>query len=82
MSGYKRKPDFFETEEGKRVEQTLKIMAKDNAYSTEPSYSANTKLYPNNIIPFVNKHMDYLKSHPTTDPSHYLSNLRLITRVR
>jgi len=82
MPAYKRKPDFFETEEGKEFEQLLKVMTKDSAFSTGPSYSANSKLYPDNLIPFVNKHMEYLRTHPSTNPYHYLSNLRLITRVR
>ncbi len=82
MPIYKKKSDFFETEEGIEFEKTLVVMAKDSSYNTGPSYSANSELYPNNLIPFVNKHMDYLRNHPTTDPQHYLANLRLMTRIR
>ncbi len=82
MSTYKRKADFFETPEGKEVEQTLYLMVADTTYNTNASYSANTTVYPNNKIPFVAKHMDYLRNHPTTDPRHYISNLRLITRIK
>jgi hypothetical protein len=82
MATYKRKSDFFESEEGIEIEQKLRLMAQDATYHTGSSYSANSTLYPDNLIPFVDKHMSYLRNHPTTDPQHYLSNLRLITRKR
>ncbi len=82
MSSYKKKPNLFETEEGLEVQESLKAMAKNKMYNTESSYSANSELYPDNLIPFVAKHMEYLRTHPATDPQHYLSNLRLMTRVR
>jgi hypothetical protein len=82
VTAYKRKQDFFETEEGVEVERILKMMVANEIYNTESSYSANSELYPDNRIPFVNKHMAYLRSHPATDPEQYLANLRLMTRVR
>lgn len=82
MSGHSKKPNFFDTETSVRVKKTLQMMASDSTYMTEPSYSANTTLYPDNQMPFVNKHMEYLRTHPATDPEQYLSNLRLMTRVR
>ncbi|QQS18155.1 hypothetical protein IPL68_05985 [Candidatus Saccharibacteria bacterium] len=57
-------------------------MASDTTYITEAGYSPNSELYPNHVIPFVEKHLEYLRTHPTTDPQHYLSNLRLMTRRR
>jgi hypothetical protein len=82
MSTYSKKPDFFESEEGKEAERMLKSMALDKTFHTESSYSANAMLYPDNKIPFVKKHMEYLRSHPSTDPMHYISNLRLMTRKK
>jgi hypothetical protein len=82
MPTYKKKPNFFETDEGLEFEEALKEMAANHAYNTEPSYSANSELYPNNRIPFVDKHMEYIRSHPKTDPQHYLANLRLMMRAR
>lgn len=82
MPTHKRKSDFFETDEGIEVEQALRKMAIDLQYNTTSSYSANSEQYPDNLIPFVEKHMAYLRNHPATDPWHYLSNLRLITRFR
>jgi hypothetical protein len=82
MSTYKKKQNFFESSEGVKVAELLTAMAADPTYNTVSSYSANSELYPDNLIPFVNKHMDYLRNHPATDPRHYLANLRLMTRVR
>lgn len=82
MSTYSKKADFFETPEGVRARQILIAMAADAGYTTVSSYSANSELYPDHKIPFVEKHMEYLRAHPATDPEHYLSNLRLMTRLR
>lgn len=81
MATYKKRPNFFESDEGITFIKALADMAKDSDYNTEASYSANTGLYPDNIMPFVNKHIDYIKSHPTIDPRHYLANLRLMTKI-
>jgi hypothetical protein len=82
MSTVKKRVNFFESQEGLQIADTLKDMALDTAYNTDSSYSANSELYPDNLIPFVAKHMSYLNAHPSTDPQHYISNLRLMTRVR
>lgn len=60
----------------------LRAMLTDATLNTSPSYSANTGLYPDHQIPFVNKHMAYLRDHPKLDVEHYLSNLRLMLRKR
>lgn len=82
MPTAKKRVNFFESEEGLEIERTLRGMALDAAYNTDASYSANSSLYPDNLIPFVAKHMSYLNAHPSTDPQHYISNLRLMTKVR
>ena len=82
MPTINKKINFFDTEEGIEVERTLRSMVTDNAYSTVSSYSTDAEQYPDNLIPFVDKHMKYITTHPSTDPIHYLANLRLMTRVR
>lgn len=82
MATYKRKIDFFETEQGVEVKETLRAMDADNTFNTRSSYISNTELYPDNMIPFVEKHMDYIRSHPMMNPKHYVANLRLTTRIR
>lgn len=77
-----KKSVFFETEAGEAVIAELKEMAKDVAFATGATYTANTNTYPDNSITFVEKHIEYLRSHPNTDPQHYMSNLRLMTRLK
>jgi len=82
MATLKKRVSFFDSAEGTAIEEILVLMTKDTAYNTETSYSANTVQYPDNLIPFVDKHMHYLNTHPAIDPRHYISNLRLMTRIR
>lgn len=79
---HNKRPNFLQTEEAAHVKKQLKLMEADENYNTKASYSANSKLYPDNSISFCEKHMNYLQTHPTVDCMYYLSNLRLITRVR
>ena len=80
MSILKKRIDFRNSDEGVRVELALRMMEDDVAYNTEASYSANTETYPNNLMPFVDKHMKYLSEHQSINTYEYLSNLRLMTR--
>jgi hypothetical protein len=82
MAAYKKRPDFFTSEDGLLTLQILEAMDADNNFSTGTSYSANTTLYSQNLIPFVDKHMIYLRDHPNVNPQHYIANLRLMTKVR
>lgn len=82
MPTIKKKDYLNNTEESIAIEQTLQDMVNSTTYHTESSYSADGINYPEGSIPFIDKHMKYLRSHPTTDPQQYLSNLRLMTRVR
>lgn len=72
---------FFETEEGRHVKEELQLLAESSQYNTASIYSANSLLYPDNLIPFVDRHMDYLVKHPLLEPSKYLANLKLMTRI-
>lgn len=82
MATYKKIPNFIDSEEGKSFISELNRMASDSKYNTDSSYSTNSELYPDNLIPFVNKHIDYIRKHPSMDPGQYLANLRLMTKVR
>lgn len=62
------------------ISDALRVMESDPSYVTEPAYRANTLLWPDNLISFVDCHLAYLKAHPATNPNHYLSNLRLMLR--
>lgn len=82
MSNAKKKSNFFESEEGIEFEQALRLMALDDTYNTAPSYSPNSELYKDHLKPFVDKHMDYISAHPSINPQLYISNLRLMTRIK
>jgi hypothetical protein len=82
MPTLSKRPNFSDSDEGRAVRQQLEVMVEDGSYATRPSYSANAMLYPDHLMPFVDKHMEYLRNHPATNPQHYLSNLRLITRLK
>ncbi|MCE7936255.1 hypothetical protein DYH10_00465 [Candidatus Saccharibacteria bacterium CPR2] len=77
-----KKIKFIESEEGIKVKRILRSMMDDKSYNTSPCYSANKDLYPNNLMSFVDKHMQYLNAHPNIDPKQYIANLRLITSIK
>ena len=82
MSTLKKRANFFETEEGMEFVENLRSMQIDKSYNTGASYSANNTEYPDNLIPFVDKHKNYLNAHPAIDAKLYIANLRLMTKVR
>ncbi|HEX7632911.1 MAG TPA: hypothetical protein VF401_01145 [Candidatus Saccharimonadales bacterium] len=76
------KRKFYDSEEAVQIKAALVALEKDANYCTEASYSANEIDHPDSSISFVDKHMHYLSEHPKVNPQYYLSNLRLMTRVR
>jgi hypothetical protein len=82
MSTTKKRADFLTSEEGLYAKETLINMVSDSKYNTQASYSADAIKYPDNVIPFVDKHLKYLIEHQSVNLEHYLSNLRLMTRVK
>lgn len=82
MASPKTRKNFLDTEEGKDIKVKLQMMTTEGLYNTAPSYNNNTVLYPDNLIPFVDKHIAYLVNHPMVEPSKYLANVRIITRIR
>lgn len=82
MSFISKKQDYFDTPEGLEVKEILKSMSTDENYTTRASYSPNTEQYSDNLIPFIDKHMSYLRRHPQVNPTQYISNLRLLTRKK
>lgn len=82
MSTIKKRGCFTDENEAAETEQRLREMVMDTSFNTESSYSANEALYPDNVMPFVDKHMAFLRARSGIDPQQYLSNLRLMTRIR
>lgn len=63
------------------ISEILAQMEKDTTYNTMPVYSSNLNLYPDNVMSFREKHMAYIKAHKVTNPSQYISNLKLMTKI-
>ena len=82
MQTLKSRSGFFESVEAEGIRQQLEHMMTSGQYNTTSSYTANGIQYPDNLMPFVDKHMNYLNSHPKLDAGMYLTNLRLMTRTR
>ena len=78
----KKRTDLYKTEEGAHILRELRAMVADSKYNTGSTYSSDVSTYADHKIPFTDKHMQYLIAHPSVDAEQYLSNLRLMTRVR
>ncbi len=79
---FKKRSGFFDSEEGKAIRQKLQYMTTDKTFNTLSSYTADSELYPDSKMPFVDKHMNYLNAHPELDSQMYIANVRLKTRIR
>lgn len=73
---------MFSDEIAKQYRGELQSMTEDAQYHTVASYTVDKNMYPNNLIPFIDKHLAYLKTHQNLDPSQYMANLRILTRIR
>jgi hypothetical protein len=82
MAQLKRRTNFYESQEGKEAARLLSVLTVDEAFNTNATYSVQKEKYPTGLIPFVDKHMQYLESHPSVNIEHYISNLRLMIRFR
>jgi len=78
----KKRQNFFDSEIGVHIRDLLQAMVSDAHYNTQAAYSADAEQYPDHVIPFVDKHMNYLYMHPALEPLKYIANLRLMTRKR
>lgn len=80
MASTSKRSNFATSEVGIVALNTLHEMAANANFKTADGYSANSELYPDNVIPFVDKHMQYLQNHPAVNIEHYLANLKLMTK--
>ena len=79
---FKKRSGFYDSEEGRAIRRKLQFMTRDSAYNTVSSYTSDSSLYPDNLMPFVDKHMYYLNVHPELDTQMYIANVQLKTRIR
>lgn len=74
--------DIYNSEVGTEVRNSLISLENDPKYITEVSYTSNAEMYPDGVMPFVERHLLYLHQHPAVNPAYYLSNLRLKLKIR
>ncbi len=72
----------FDPEVDRQIVRELTDMTSSLSYRTEPCYSADNSHFPDHRMSFVDKHLRYLKSHPSLDPFKYVANLKLMTKIR
>jgi hypothetical protein len=77
-----RGQSFLDSEEGKNIRRVLHSMTLDNSYNTVSNYSSNRIKYPDNLIPFIDKHINYLNAHPNLEADQYLANIKLMSLIR
>lgn len=77
----KQRVDFLNSQAASDIKAELSKMAKSPKYNTEDSYTCSNAAHPDGKITFVEKHLQYIASHQDTNPSHYLANLKLKTRI-
>ena len=78
----KFRKDFLESQRGTEVRLIFKSMTISKLYNTSSSYSADKVTYPDSLMPFIDKHMNYLNAHPKLEPYGYIANVKLMTRIR
>ena len=71
--------DFMTLDEA-RVE--LKSFENDPTMNTVGRYTPSANDWPNNILPFSEIHIGYLTKNKAVDPEQYLSNLKLMIKIR
>lgn len=82
MQSLKNRSRFFGSPEAEDIKQELQFMMASDLYNTKSSFSADVVNYPDNLITFSEKHMNYLNAHPQLDAGMYIANLRLMTLIR
>jgi hypothetical protein len=82
MSAVAKKTNFLESEEGIETRQTLQLMEESIYFNTTSVYTPDTLHHPDNLISFVDRHMNYLSCHPNLVPEQYIANIKLMIRIR
>jgi len=69
---------FLDSEVAAVARKELKRMEADPLFNTRSLFTP----MQNQALSFVDRHMKYLSEHPKLNPSQYLTNLRLMTRLK
>lgn len=60
----------------------LKQLENDPTMNTRGMYSPTAVDYPDNILPFTEIHLAYLRKNKLANPVQYISNLELMIKIR
>lgn len=69
---------YLESDVAKSVCEELELMVANPNYRTESSYSPSSE----ERLSFIDKHLRYLGTHQSLDYRHYISNLKLMTKIK
>lgn len=78
MSVYGGKSEFLRSELAKTLRKELQEMVDNPSYNTHTRYSV---LSPDGSH-FVERHMEYMSGYLQMDHMQYVSNLKLMTKVK
>jgi hypothetical protein len=67
---------FYASEQCTAAHMALQQMVDNPQYNTDSSY------FSGNELSFIDRHLYYLSTHPATLVEGYISNLKLMTRIR
>jgi hypothetical protein len=67
---------FYTSEQCEEARVALEQMVHNPSYNTDSSY------FRDNALNFVDRHLHYLSTHPAANLAGYLSNLKLMTKVK
>jgi hypothetical protein len=67
---------FFASEQCNTARQALQDLVDSGRYNTDSNY------FKTNDLEFVDRHLYYLSTHPGTNLTGYISNLKLMTGLK
>ena len=73
-----KQKEFLDSDIAAQARKELKRMSNDPLYNTRSRFTP----MQNQALSFVDRHMKYLSEHPKLNPNQYLTNLRLMTRLK
>jgi hypothetical protein len=73
-----KQKEFLDSDIAAEARKELKRMDGDPLYNTRSLFTP----MQNQALSFVDRHMKYLSEHPKLNPTQYLTNLRLMTRLK
>jgi hypothetical protein len=64
------------------IKAKLQSLEDDPSMKTIGRYSPIADEWPDNTLPFSEIHLAYLRKNKAVNPSHYISNLELMIKIR